>query len=272
VARRAAGARELIAQSGLPRHEAERLLRHATGWPSARLASEDDVPADAAEAFVGLTRRRRAGEPLQYLERTVQFGPLTLRSDARALIPRPETEQLWERVVERVGPDMPAVIVDLCTGSGNLALALKRAFPAATVYGTDESPDALALATENGALTGLDVEWRHGDLFAALPDAIRGRVDVLVANPPYLAEDELAALPVDVRDHEPVAALVAGPAGDEVLERIAAESDAWLSPGGFIASEISEFQADRVTHLFARYDGVVERDLAGRPRFVFGAR
>lgn len=262
--------RRLLESSGLPRHEAERLLAVASGVSRARLAMERDLDQPTVSRFWEFARRRLGMEPLQHIEGTVQFGPLELRSDGRALVPRPETERLWEIVVERAAARPPAVIVDLCTGSGNLALGLKQAFPQADVYGTDLYDRALNLATANGALTGLEVDWRRGDLFSALPEAVRGRVDLMVANPPYLAEDEFPSLPEDVRDHEPYEALVAGPVGDEVLERIAAEAPEWLRPGALLACEISEFQEERSLELFAHFDATVAVDLTGRPRFVIG--
>lgn len=263
--------RGLLGRSELPRHEAERLLMAATGLDRAALAAASIDQRDVV-AFEQLAARRRAGEPLQYLEGTVQFGPVELIIDRRALIPRPETEQLWELAAGSVSA-APRVIVDLCTGSGNLALALKHRFPDALVFATDSSEEALELAVENGAHTGLDVEWRLGDLFEGLPENLKGRVDLLVANPPYLSPDEIADLPVDVREHEPRRALVAGESGDEVLARIAAGADRWLRrPGGVIACEISEFRHASALRLFRPYDGRVLADLTGRARFVLGRR
>jgi release factor glutamine methyltransferase len=264
------GIRELLDGSGLPLHEAERLLVTASGRDRLSLLRETRVNVETAARFAELAERRRTFEPLQHLEGGVQFGPLELHSDGRALVPRPETELLWEIVVERASGLGPSSIVDLCTGSGNLALGLKQAFPAAAVYGTDTSTEALALAAENSAVSGLEVEWLHGDLFAALPERLLGEVDLLVANPPYVAEREFADLPVDVRDHEPYEALVSGPVGDEVLARIASEAPQWLRPGALVACEISEFQKTRALELFGSLDGEVLDDLTGRPRFVIG--
>jgi len=265
-----ATAGELVRRSAVPVHEAERLLAVASGLTRAQLVIGRDLPGDVVERFDDLVAERRSGTPLQYLEGTVHFGPLELLTDRRALIPRPETERLWERVVEVVGEATPAVVVDICTGSGNLALALKYTFPEAAVYGTDVSRDALSLAAANGEHTGLDVTWVEGDLFATLPDSIRGGVDVIVGNPPYVAAPDYDGLPVDVRDHEPIGALVAGPGGDEVLARIAAEAGEWLAPGGLLACEIGADQGARAAELFAAFDPFVERDLAGRDRFVLG--
>jgi release factor glutamine methyltransferase len=263
-------ASHLARDSGLPPHEAERLLVVATGRTKAELLVGGEVPDTDATRFAELVAQRIAGVPLQYLEGTVQFGPVELLVDRRALIPRPESERLWERVVEVIGDASPSVIVDLCTGSGNLALAMKHVFPEAEVIGTDRSGNALSLATANGAQTGLDVRWLEGDLFGALPASMRRTVDVIVSNPPYIAAGEYDGLPVDVRDYEPFDALVAGPVGDEALGRIAAEAGEWLVPGGLIACEIGADHGPRAVELFAAFDPVVERDLAGRDRFVLG--
>lgn len=261
-------AAELAAASGLPDHEAWRLLEAVVGDRRPDLMGTV-LTAEVAARFEALAARRRRKEPLQYLEGTVQFGSLTLLCDDRALIPRPETEGLWEQAVESLGLAGPGtIIVDLCTGSGNLALALKHSFPQAQVYGVDVSPAALSLAKENAALTGLDVTFLQGDLFEALPPALKGRVDLVVANPPYVAEDEFDELPAEVRDHEPRTALVAGPAGTEALAAIAEESYWWLGVGGWVLCEIGENQGDEAQRLFAGFDREVRCDLAGRPRYL----
>jgi release factor glutamine methyltransferase len=220
--------------------------------------------------FLNLVARRGRGEPLQYIEGTVQFGPIELLSDPRALVPRPETEQLWEIATADLADRHPQVIIDLCTGSGNLALALKHAFPDAIVHGTDISTDAVELATANGERLALDVRWSTGDLFDAIPPALHGRVDAVVANPPYIAAAEFDDLPIDVRDHEPRVALVAGPSGDEVLARIAAASTRWLAPGALIACEIADARPETAARLFSAYAAETVLDLTGRPRFVVG--
>ena len=265
-----ASPRELVAAVNLPEHEADRLLIAASGLSRAQLVTVGELSPEAQATFLELGARRTAGEPLQYLEGTVEFGPVELVADPRALIPRPETEQLWEKVVARVGDEPPTVIVDLCTGSGNLALALKHSFRDASVWGTDVSAEALSLAKENGVRTGLQVNWLEGDLFTPLPADLQGRVDFIVSNPPYVAAAEVSNLPGDVRDHEPRTALVAGERGDEVLTEIAADAVRWLSPGGRIALEIGESQGPRVTEIFSRYGMCIEQDLAGRDRFGFG--
>ena len=253
----------------LPRHEVERLLGKATGWTRTELLLGVEVDETAAATFEALLDRRRSGEPLQYLEERIPFGPIEVAVDPRVLIPRPETEQLFELAVEIASN--PQVIVDLCTGSGNLALALKHTFPDAVVYATDRSDDAVAVAEANARNTDLDITVLAGDLFDPIPDHVRGHVDLIVSNPPYIAEQEIDDLPAEVRDHEPRMALVAGPSGDEVLAAIAAEAPAWLSPGGTILCEISEFRSQDAQRLFAALDGRVRSDLTGRDRFVIGS-
>lgn len=266
--------RRLLDDPGVPAHEAERLLAVATGLSRRDLLAGAQVPAGAEQRYQELIRQRRSGVPLQHLEGTVQFGPIELRSDGRALVPRPETERLWEEAVAALGEAGPGtVIVDLCTGSGNLALALKHRFPPAQVFATDISKGALALATENAAALDLSVTFLEGDLFEPLPPDLYGRVDLLVANPPYVTEQELDQLPPDVRDHDPYQALVAGPQGDEILERIAADAYWWMGAGGWLFCEIGETQSERALELFGAYlDVEVRADLAGRPRIIVGRK
>jgi release factor glutamine methyltransferase len=253
----------------LPPHERDRLAAAVTGRSRAERALRPDLDPDERRRLDRLTARRAAGEPLQYLEGTVVFGPVEIAVDRRALIPRPETERLWELAVEALGEAGPGtVIVDLGTGGGALALALKRAFPEARVFGIDQSGDALALAEENVRRTGLEVELLRGDLFDPLPGRLTGRIDLVVSNPPYVAESEWPDLPSDIRDHEPRDALVAGPEGTEVLARIAAEGYWWLGVGGHLLCEIGETQGAAVLEMFGAYDRGVRRDLAGRDRYL----
>lgn len=254
----------------LPAHERRRLLSLVTGEPLAETYEGMELTDRQTRRYRVLTERRLAGEPLQYLEGSVAFGPLTLAIDRRALIPRPETEQLWELVRDEVtvAGRPPGLVVDLCTGSGALALALKYTFPSAVVMGSDLSVEALRLAEENGYRTRLEVVWREGDLFDALPLDVRGHVDVLVANPPYVPAG--AFLPMEIREHEPTMALYAGPDGTEVLARIAEQARGWLRSGGLVACEIGDDQRQAVKSLFADYAPTIRRDLAGRDRFVVG--
>jgi len=252
----------------LPAHEAERLVSAVTGRPILTVGNPELTQQERA-AFDALAVRRTAGEPLQYLEGSAAFGPIEVTVDRRALIPRPETEGLWELAVAALGDAGPGTsIVDLGTGSGVLALALKHAFPTARVLAVDDREDALALAALNADRLGLTVEFILGDLFDALPPELMGRLDLVVSNPPYVAEHEWDGLPVDVRDHEPRHALVAGPTGLEALERIADDGYWWLGVGGYLMCEIGETQGPEMDRAFGAFDRHIRRDLAGRDRYV----
>jgi release factor glutamine methyltransferase len=237
----------------IPENERRRLEALAT----------DRVPLDQ------LIARRVAGEPLQYIEGTAAFGPLTLKVDSRVLIPRPETETLFEIATRMVRS--PEVIVDLCTGSGALALALKRHFPGAAVFACDISPEALDVAAENRDLTGLPIYLAQGDLFDPLPASLLGGVDLIVANPPYVAEVDYAGLPRDVQ-REPKLALVSGHTGLEAIERIGAQANQWLRPGGVVICEIGETQGISASTSFSDLPAVVRPDLTGRDRYIVAVK
>ena len=248
-----------IPETTLPAHEAKRL------WNVARRSGSPKAE------FRRLERQRLDGEPLQYLEGTAAFGPLDLVVDERVLIPRPETEGLWELAASLVRA--PEVIVDLGTGSGALAIALETTFPNSSVYGIDVSPAALDVAQLNGGRLGAQVTWIEGDLWSALDRDLMARVDLAVSNPPYLAQHELEELPADVR-REPELALVAGPSGNEVLERIAKDAHLWLRSGGWIACEIDERRGQACRRMFGHnlIDVEIRQDLTGRDRYVMGKR
>lgn len=245
------------------------MLMVITGRSRTDLLLDTPISEADAEEFRGLEEARLGGEPLQYIEGSVRFGPVEIAVDDRVLVPRPETEYLLEIIQERV--DHPRVIVDLCTGSGNLAVALAAMYREADVYATDLAEDALAVASSNADLNGVEVTFGHGDLFVPLPDQLEEAVDLLVANPPYLAVIEYEDLPCDVK-REPRTALVAGDEGDEVLARIAEQAGAWLAPGGLVICEISEFHGEAIVNHFRSLEGTLLQDLSGRDRFVIGHR
>ena len=222
---------------------------------------------DAAEE---LARRRLEGEPLQYLEGSAQFIDFEVSVDGRVLIPRPETEGLFELAVAQSSD--PRVIADLGTGSGVLAIALARRFPRAEIHAVDDDPDALEVARQNAAVLEVDVRFRLGNLFSALPPDLAGVFDLVVSNPPYVAAGEWESLPVDVR-REPRRALVAGPEGTETLQSIAAGVGRWLAPGGVVVCEIGETQGEAMIDAFSEV-GPTEIcvDLTGRPRYVVSRR
>ena len=180
-------------------------------------------------------------------------------------------------VVEHVLGRLPesGTVVDLGTGSGAIALAIADERPDANVYATESSRDALEWALKNKERLGSSVEFLEGDLFAPLPEAIRGKVDVVVSNPPYIADNERTALPVDVVDHEPHVALFSGVDGTSIIERIAPGANEWLRPGGWLLIEISPHLQTIVPKVFrdAGYEDVaLHPDLAERPRVVEARR
>ncbi len=270
--RRVISGRSLAADSGLPAHEADRLLEAATGRDRTSLYRDDTLDNAGAARFGELADRRRSGEPLQYIEGTSQFGSIEVAVDPRVLIPRPETEQLWELVTQLLADRPPRIVVDLGTGSGNLAIALKQSFPDAKVHAVDVSAASLEVARDNVATVGAHVALYHGDLFAPLPSDIRGRVDLVISNPPYIATGEHSALPPEVRDHEPAVALFAGPDGLSVLRRIVARAPDWLAAGGLLACEIGEGQRAALLDMAADLKPEIIKDLAGSDRFLIAQK
>jgi len=251
-----------------PRLEAERLLAHALGLERVELYMHLDRPLSAAEldGARALVRRRAAGEPLQYVLGEWGFRRLTLRVDGRALIPRPETETLVERCLALLDGDDAPRVLDVGAGSGAVALALADEHPGARVTAIDVSEEALSLARENAERTGLAVELLRHDLFAGLPG---DGWDLVVSNPPYVRDDELASLAREVSDWEPALALF-DRGHTEALVRDTARA---LRPGGALALETHEDGASGVATLLEREGYVAVRttkDLAGRDRVVEG--
>jgi release factor glutamine methyltransferase len=226
-----------------------------------------EAVAGPSKPLEDLVARRLGGEPLQYIEGSAAFGPLDLVVDERVLVPRPETEGVFEIATKMVRN--PEVIVDLCTGSGALALALKKAFPGAAVFATDISAEAIDVAAENRYRNGLDIYLAVGKAYDPLPASLLGEVDLLVANPPYVSESEFEQLPEDVK-REPQVALVSGRTGLEVIQEIGASAAQWLRPGGVVVCEIGERQGNSASMSFLDLPTVVRKDLAGRDRYVVG--
>lgn len=219
-----------------------------------------------------MAHRRAAGEPLQYITGEAYFRRLKLAVGTGVLIPRPETELVAERAMARLLQG--GTLVDIGTGSGAIALSVKDERPDATVYATENSPDALAWARRNVAGLGLDVALVEGDLFDGLSDDLRGRLDVVVANLPYVATGDAKSLPADVAEHEPHDALFAGPDGLSALRRIADDARTWLKPGGWLVLEIGETHGEMVRDLLEAetYEDVtIGVDLARWPRIAEAA-
>jgi release factor glutamine methyltransferase len=261
------GARTAIAASGSPtaRLDAELLLAHVLGVDRARLLIDDlTVEGPAVQRFQDLVRRRSVGrEPVAYLIGSQGFRHLDLQVDPRVLIPRPETEHAVEAVVE-LAPQ-GARVVDVGTGSGAIALALKDERPDLDVTGSDISADALAVARANGERLGLEVTWLEADGIPAVGGQALNNWDVVVSNPPYVAEGDPRVEPA-VRAHEPHTALYAGVDGLDVIRRLVAGV-----PAPILVLEVGEGQAQEVARLAkeAGYARVSARgDLAGIMRIV----
>jgi release factor glutamine methyltransferase len=260
----------LLADAGIDsaRYDAEELAAHVAGTERGRLSllgPPDDTFFDHYNAAVAARSRR---VPLQHLTGTAAFGPLTLSVGPGVFIPRPETEAMLEWAVAQALPANP-VVVDVCTGSGALALALARHWPGARVIGLDDSDAALDYARRNAA--GTTVEFVRADVtHSGVLTELEGHVDLVVSNPPYVPDG--AELEPEVIDHDPPHAVFGGPDGMAVIPAVARLAGRLLRPGGLFAVEhddtTSSMTAETIgsTELF---DDVVARtDLTGRPRFV----
>ena len=248
---------------GTPRTDAELLLCRGLGTTRSELHTDSRrVVADAElDELRALLARRAGREPLAYVLGEWGFRRLVLRTDARALVPRPETETVVERCLELLADTGEPAVLDVGTGTGAIALALADEHPGAQVTGVDASPDALALARENAARTRLPVELRRGGVEVAAEGW-----DLVVSNPPYVTPEEIDGLEPEVRDWEPRAALVATGAHEE-LARLARTR--WL------VLEVGDGQAPRVADALGELgyaDVRITADLAGRERVVEGRR
>ena len=271
-----AKATQLFAERGIEsaRLEAELLLAHVLGIKRLDLYLQHDRPLTEAQLqeFRTLVRRRLKREPLQYIIGTVQFRELELRVDRRALIPRPETEVLVGEVLKFAAtrPDDALAVVDMGTGTGAIALSIKHECSRASVLAVDVSREALALAGENADARGLAIDFACGALWDAVPaDA---SFDVVVSNPPYIAEAERTELQPEVVDWEPGVALFAGDDGLAVIRLLIAGAPQHMNDGALLALEVGAGQAERVQQLMAATSSLEEihivRDLSGRERIV----
>jgi len=257
-----------------PRLTAELLLAHLLKITRVKLYVDLDRPMQKGELaeYKALIQRRLAHEPTQYLMGTREFYGRPFAVDARVLIPRNETELLVEVVLRALPKDAPSRVLDLCTGSGCIALSIAAERPQASVWATDLEPGALEVAKANAEALGLGarVTFMQGDLFAAVP--VGPTFDLIVSNPPYVKTSELATLQKEVR-REPRTALDGGVDGLDLIRRLAAEALPRLKPGGLLALEIGEDQGPATAELLTRagcHDVRVEPDLERRDRMVFG--
>lgn len=271
----------LLAEAGVasPDHDARAIAAHVLDVDRGRLVLHRTVPADAAARYAGLIDRRRRREPLQHLLGRAPFRHVELAVGPGVFVPRPETEQVAEVAVDAARAVLAergaVLVVDLCTGSGAIALAVASEVPGAVVHAVELDPQAATWAARN--LTGSAVELVVGDATdPAVLGALDGSVDVVVSNPPYVPPDAVPRDP-EVRDHDPDLALYGGGAdGLDVPARVVARAAALLRPGGLLVVEHAEVQAAALRALVeatgAFTDVRTARDLTGRDRMVLARR
>jgi release factor glutamine methyltransferase len=260
-----------------PRLDAQILLAHVLKVPRIELIarSDDEPTADERAAFKALVQRRVDGCPVAYLTGTKEFYLLEFEVSPAVLVPRPDTETLVEHALRPLKAKAGPRVLDLCTGSGCVAVTVAHNHKSAAVVAVDISPASAAVAERNAARHAVAdrVAVRVGDLFGPVTGE---RFDVITANPPYIAHAEFATLPTDVRNHEPRLALDGGPDGLEFYRRIAAGATDFLTPSGTLLVEVGHTQAAAVRELFAATPGLtagaIHKDGGGRPRVVTAGR
>ena len=278
-----AESRRLLDQAGIESAEQEALwiVQHVLRLPAHHVVIDRDrLLASTELADVnGLVQRRVGREPLQYIFGTQEFCGLEFHVNPAVLIPRPETELLVEYVAQRISAEQSATIVDVCTGSGCIAVAIARQRPRARLIATDLSSRSLDVARQNAIRhsVGERIIWLEGNLLGALAgQKLEGQVDVIVSNPPYIAEADWATLQPEVRLFEPRGALVAGPQGTELHERLLQEACRYLSPGGALILEIGAGQARAIRQIVEQISGYrfhrLVYDEAGLERVVIVER
>jgi release factor glutamine methyltransferase len=267
-----------------PRLNAERLLSALLDLARIELYTNFERPLVESELrqFREGLKRRAAREPLDYVIGWTEFYGLRLEADRRALIPRPETEQLVESTLEilqrnKVTPPGPQII-EIGTGSGAVSIALAAQLTDARILATDISADSLQLAARNTELNRLGerITFLEGDLFQPIDHSLSGKVDLIISNPPYVAESEFQTLPPEIREYEPRNALVGGADGLEVIEKLVQQAPSFLAEGALLALEIGHDQADRIRDL-ANENGAyrsmeIRKDYAGHDRMFFAEK
>lgn len=259
------------------RWDAELLLAHVLlkdrTWVFTHV--QDTLESGAEILYQQLIDRRACREPLQYIVGKQEFWGLEFMVTQDVLIPRPETELVVEAAIGCLRGASTAAILDLCTGSGCIAVSLAKEFPAARVFAADRSAPALAVARENARKHGVNghIRFLEGDLFGPLEELdLCGQIDVITANPPYIGSGELGTLQPEVRDFEPEMALISGPAGTEFHKRIISEAPAFLKQAGTLIMEMGIGQAETLiamadeTRAYKKPE--VLKDLAGIERVI----
>jgi len=278
-----AESRRVLGQAGIESAEQEAwwIVQHVLRLPAHHVVIDRDRLLASTELadVKGLIQRRVGREPLQYILGTQEFCGLEFHVNPAVLIPRPETELLVEYVAQRISSEQPATIVDVCTGSGCIAVAIARQRPRARLIATDLSSRSLDVARQNAARhsVGERMIWLEGNLLGALVgQRLEGQVDVIVSNPPYIAEADWATLQPEVRLFEPRGALIAGPQGTELHERLLQEASRYLSPGGALILEIGAGQARAIRQIVEQISGYrfhrLVYDEAGLERVVIVER
>lgn len=250
---------------------AERLLSHVLGTDRTGMYAREGLTSQEAKLFGRALCRRCVGEPLQHVTGSQGFRRLNLRVRPGVFVPRPETEVLVQVALDGLSETKTPTVVDVATGSGAVALAIKDERPDATTYAIDLSPEAVALARENAEMLDLSVTVFEGDLLSTLPGDLRGALDAVVCNPPYVALEARGSLPSDVLAEPELAVF----GGIDIYERLFREASASLRPGGLVAVEIEESTAGSVSEAAEREGFAelsVQRDLTGRDRVVSGRR
>lgn len=260
-----------------PRLDAELLLGHALGKSRIEIILEGERPLhkDELDRFRDLVKRRRSGEPTAYLLGTREFYGTSFEVDANVLIPRPDTEALVEAGLERTKELEQGKAIDLCTGSGCVAIAFGLARRTWSVTGVDVSAAAVQVARRNAARAGLttEISFECGDLFAPLADGILAHL--ITANPPYVPSDVIPSLDIGIRNFEPRLALDGGPDGLDITRRIIDAAPHWLEPDGILALEIGHDQGPRACALMQAggfVDVRIGRDYGGHDRVVSGRK
>jgi release factor glutamine methyltransferase len=271
---RKAAARLAVAGVASPRHDAEALAAHVLGLSRASLVLLDRLPAPAAARYAELVEQRAARVPLQHLTGVAGFRRLDLAVGPGVFVPRPETEVLVQWALDTLADIDDPLVVDLCSGSGAVALAIADELPAARVHAVELDPHALAWAERNVRTLGLPVTLHPGDV--ADPDLLAelaGAVDVVTANPPYIPLG--ATVEPEVAEHDPAAALWGGPDGLDVVRAVERAAARLLHPGGAVGIEHADLQGEAVPALLDRpewTDVADSPDLAGRPRVTTARR
>jgi release factor glutamine methyltransferase len=257
--------------------DAEVLLRFILGKDRTWVITHANEPLDAERSrhFAEVVDRRATREPLQYITGKQEFCGIEFIVTPDVLIPRPETELVVESAIRTAGKRQGLTVIDLCTGSGCIAVSLAKELPGARIFATDVSEKALSVARENARRQDVSdrIRFVEGDLFEPLAEFdIRGKVDILTANPPYIRSGDLRGLQPEVRDFEPEIALIAGPRGKELHQKIIDRAPAFLKKHGSLIMEMGEGQADALAKIVSEsgsYESPeILKDLAGIERVI----